>query len=80
MTDNPNLTGQDRSTVSKQPHEIQYVVTALRKEFPDIAPEHIQGAALNAKQRAGTAREAVLREARQSLSSMERVTHNEKSV
>jgi hypothetical protein len=80
MPDNPNLTGQDRSTVSNQPHEIQYLATALEKEFPDIAPENIRGAILSVKKEVGPEREAVLREARKALSSMEHVINNEDSA
>jgi len=78
MPDNPNLVGQDRLTVSSQPHEIQHAVTTLTKEFPEIAPENIRGAIVSVKKDAGAERGAVLRAAREALRSMEHVTNDEK--
>ena len=44
MSDNPHLTGQDRRTVSSQPHETASFVEAIQREFLDHPHEAIMEA------------------------------------
>lgn len=41
MSDNPQLTGQDRLTVSSQPHEIASFIESIQREFHDHPREAI---------------------------------------
>ena len=69
MNDNPNLTGQDRKTVSSQPHEIEYLTRKLREAFPGASPEDVRYAIEVAKKDGATQREEVIEKARAALQS-----------
>ena len=67
MNDNPDLTGQDRKTVSSQPHEIEYLTRQLREAFPGASPEDVRGAIAIAKKDGASQREEVIEKASAAL-------------
>lgn len=50
MSDNPHLTGQDRRTLSSQPHEIETFISAMQREFLDHPREAIMEALTECRQ------------------------------